>query len=220
VATKKNLFKTMKEILDPGHTCLVVWDAINPLIDRIFNKDQFLENLSSLLKEARKYGVPVVYTRIAPLPFNFESPWRMHFMMRRYHVEDPTQLPIFSRPGGEEAEIHSSISPIPGDMVIHKHTTSIFIGTNFENMMRSAGIQTILFTGIATDIGVDTSARDAGNRGFYSVVVSDCVSSTNKEMHELSLKVLGNSVCPVMPSAEIIEQWKQINSEARLMPVL
>jgi len=57
-------------------------------------------------------------------------------------------------------------------------------------MMRSRGITTLIFTGIATEFGVESSARDASNRGFYPVVVSDCVSSSDKEAHERSLKSL------------------------------
>jgi nicotinamidase-related amidase len=56
--------------------------------------------------------------------------------------------------------------------------------------MRDRGIKTLIFTGIATEFGVESSARDASNRGFFPVVVSDCVSSSDKEAHERSLKNL------------------------------
>jgi nicotinamidase-related amidase len=99
------------------------------------------------------------------------------------------------------------VQPAAGDIVLNKHTASIFIGTHFEYMMRNRSIETILFTGIATEIGVESSARDAGNRGFYNVVVSDCVSSASKEMHEMALKVLPR-VCLVVPAAEIAACWQ------------
>ncbi len=72
--------------------------------------------------------------------------------------------------------------------MLEKSTASIFLGTNFEFMLRNRNISTILFTGIATEIGVESSARDASNRGFYPVVVSDCVSSLDKEAHDRSLQ--------------------------------
>jgi nicotinamidase-related amidase len=56
---------------------------------------------------------------------------------------------------------------------------------NFGNMMRNSYITTLIFTGIATEAGIESSARDASNRGFYPVVVSDCVSSIDKETYEL-----------------------------------
>ena len=73
------------------------------------------------------------------------------------------------------------------EAVITKHTASIFIGTDFERRIRNAGITTVIFTGIATKLGVESSARDALNRDFYSVVVSDSVSSSDKDVHIRSL---------------------------------
>jgi len=52
----------------------------------------------------------------------------------------------------------------------------------------------LIFTGIATEFGIESSARDASNRGFFPVVVSDCVSSRDKEAHERSLKNLDKIV--------------------------
>jgi nicotinamidase-related amidase len=74
-------------------------------------------------------------------------------------------------------------------------------------LLRNKGIDTIVFTGIATEFGVASSARDASNRGFYPVVLKDCVSSMDKEMHEASLKVLSR-LCIVVTSDEVIKEWK------------
>ena len=73
-------------------------------------------------------------------------------------------------------------------------------------MLRNRGINTILFTGISTEMGIDSSARDSANRGFYTIVIEDCVSSPDKDMHESALRTL-KSVCRVMPSIEIIKAW-------------
>ena len=56
-------------------------------------------------------------------------------------------------------------------MAINKHTTSIFIDTGFGHMLGNADIITVVFTSIATEFGVESSARDAFNIGFHSVVV-------------------------------------------------
>src|SRR4051812_20184302 len=68
-----------------------------------------------------------------------------------------------------------------------KHSMSIFIGTDFERMIRNAGITTIIFIGISTEGGIESSARDALNRDFYPVIVSDAVSSSDKDAHTRSL---------------------------------
>jgi nicotinamidase-related amidase len=72
--------------------------------------------------------------------------------------------------------------------LITKHTASIFIGTDFERMIRNAGITTIIFSGISTELGIESSARDALNRDFYPIIVSDAVSSSDKDSHTRSLQ--------------------------------
>ena len=100
--------------------------------------------------------------------------------------------------------IEFTIKPIQDEMVIHKHTASIFIDNGFERMLRSAGIATVIFTGIATECGIESSARDAFGRGFYSAVASDCVSSPNKERYERSIENM-KSLLTVIESKEILK---------------
>jgi nicotinamidase-related amidase len=180
------IFETLKEIIDPSHTCLVVWDVQNGLVNRIFNKDAFLSSLKTLV-EGLRGKMPVVYTLITPLPQGYQSGWNLFSMMRMNQVSDPSKLPIFMAPGSPDREIPESVKPQAGDIQLEKSTPNIFLGTNFELMMKNRGVKSLIFTGIATEIGVEHSARDAGARGFYPVVVTDCVSSINREGHERSL---------------------------------
>jgi nicotinamidase-related amidase len=135
--------------------------------------------------------MPVLYTLITPLPKEYQSSWGLYSSMKRFKVDDPSKMPVFMAPGSREREIASDIAPHPGDTILEKPTANIFLGTNFETMMRNRGITTLLFTGIATEMGVEHSARDAAARGFYPVVMTDCVSSMDKEAHERSLLNMG-----------------------------
>lgn len=202
----KIIYESLGEIVNPGHTALVVWDVQNVLVNNIFNKQEFLANLKSVISRAREKGVPVIYSKITPLPAQYNSSWAIYSMMRRYGIDDPAKMPPFMKPGTADAEIAADVSPSGDDTVVNKHTASIFIGTHAEYMLRNRGIETVVFTGIATEFGIESSARDASNRGFYPVVVSDCVSSMDKGMHELALKVMTRMVITA-PSAEIIKAW-------------
>jgi len=204
---KPVIYKNLQEMVDPEHTALVVWDVQNALVNSIFNKEEFLQNLKLLIESARSKSIPIIYTKITPLPRHYESPWRIFMQMKRYGVSDPEKLPPFMQLGSPESKIHSEVSPIDNDVVLNKHTASIFIGTHFEYIMRNRGINTILFTGISTEFGVDSSARDSANRGFYTIVVEDCVSSVDKVMHESALRTLSR-VCLVIPSKDIMKEWK------------
>jgi nicotinamidase-related amidase len=204
---KPPIYLSLKEIVDPGHTALVVWDTQEGLVDSIFNRKQFLASLQSFIAAARNNHVPVLYTKITPLAAGYESPWRTFMLMRRYGTDAPEKLPTYLIPGKPGSEINEEIGPVGDEIIIPKPTPSIFIGTNFEYMMRNRGINTILFTGIATEIGIDSSARDCSNRGFYTIVVQDCVSSSDKEMHESALKAL-KKICLVTPAADITAEWR------------
>lgn len=203
---ESKIYGSLREILDPEHTILVIWDVQNALVNSTFNKDEFLQSLKLLLQAARSNKVPVIYTKITPLPRYYESSWRIYMQMKRFGVDDPGKLPPFMEIESPESEIYGEVSPRDSDVILNKHTSSIFIGTHFEHMMRNRGISTILFSGISTEIGIDSSARDSSNRGFYTIVVEDCVSSSDREMHEAALKTL-RRVCLVIPSKEVMNQW-------------
>jgi nicotinamidase-related amidase len=98
------------------------------------------------------------------------------------------------------------------EMVIDKDTAGILIDTAFELMLQSAGIITVVFTGIATEFGIESSARDASSRGFYSVVVSDCVSSLDKESHNKSLENMKKLITIISSRLRIFGQNKLVEN--------
>ncbi len=184
----------------PGKTALVVWDVQKALVDRIFNREEFLGNLGRLIEAARGRRIPVFYSKITPLPERFESEPRKLFLRKRG---------IRFTPEGLELAVASA----EGEIVLPKHTTSLFIGTHFEQMVRNAGITTLVFTGISTEIGIESSSRDASNRGFFAVVVRDAVSSASREGHERSLQTMENLLI-LARTEEILEMWRRAPRES------
>jgi len=186
----------LKEILNPAKTALLVWDVQNMLVRKIFNPEPFMANAKSLISLARELKVPVIFSKITPLPEKFESRTRKYFMKKRSFSLDQT-------PDG----LDLAIEPTGDDIVIPKHTASIFIGTHFEQLMRNAGITTVIITGIATEYGVESSGRDASNRGFFPVIITDAVSSYNQEAHYRSLENLKNMMI-LLKAEELMAIWK------------
>ncbi len=185
----------LKEILNPGKTVLLIWDVQNRLVLNIFNTQSFLENNKNVISAAKKHSVQVVFSKITPLPENFESPVRKYFFKNRFASQQQV-------PNG----LDLAIEPTGNDIVIPKNTASMFIGTNFELLLRNAGITTVAITGIATEFGVESTARDASNRGFFPVIITDAVSSSNQEAHNRSLENL-KSMTIQLKSEEIISLW-------------
>lgn len=192
----KRVYTQKEEMLSPEHTALIVWDVQKMLVERVFNKDEFLANLNKVVQAARSAQVPVFFTKITPLPEKFESGARLA-MARNW-----------GSLGNDKSMFELALQPKEGEIVINKNTASLFIGTNFELMARNAGIEALVFTGIATEIGVESSAREALNRGFYAVVVKDCVSSSDREAHERSLANMAKLL--VLTSAdELASIWSR-----------
>ena len=187
----------LSEFLQPQKSILVLWDIQNMLVNAIYNKDEFLRNVQKLTPQARSKEIPVLFTKITPLPERFESAARKFMMKRR-------QWTLQRTPDAYDLAIH----PEDQDIVMNKNTADIFIGTNFELMLRNAGITTIIFTGISTEMGIESSARAAGNRGFFPVVVADAVSSPSKEGHERSLANMRN-LMPLVSADELSGFWKK-----------
>jgi nicotinamidase-related amidase len=197
------IFETLPEMLRPAHTALVVWDVQNALVKSIFNREAFLAALGRLVPSLRG-KMPVFYTLITPMPASFQSGWGYYARMRLFRVDDPGKLPRFMAPGTSDREVADAVRPEPGDVVIEKATPNIFLGTNFEPMLRNRSIRSLIFTGIATEMGVEHSAREAGARGFYPVVATDCVSSRDQDAHERSLANLQRLVVTAS-SADIVK---------------
>ena len=191
----KKTYDSIDDILDREHSALIVWDVQRMLVDRIFNKDEFIDKLNTAIAAARRADVPVFFTKITPLPNRYESRTRLSGV-RRW---DMSKIP--------KDAFELFIAPEKNDVVLNKNTASIFIGTNFEMMVRNAGIESLVFTGIATEIGVESSARDALNRGFFPVVVREAVSSADKEAHVRSLSNMQN-MFNVISIDELLKIWR------------
>jgi nicotinamidase-related amidase len=194
----KIVYNAIEEILDPSHTALMLWDVQRALTKMIFNREEFSRNLNSIVELARKLKIPIFFTSIQMLSKRFESSARIYILGKLGFDR------LFEQFTTEDMDF--TIRPKQDEIVINKHTASIFIDTGFKRMLRNAGVITIVFTGIATEFGVESSARDAFNRGFYSVVVSDCVSSPYKDGHDRSLENMKNLIT-IINSKEIENVW-------------
>ncbi|MBV9179285.1 MAG: cysteine hydrolase family protein [Nitrososphaeraceae archaeon] len=159
----KIVYDTIEEIIDPSRTALVVWDVQNMLVNRIFNRDEFTNNLNFVINQA---NVPIFFTRIQILPKRFESPARLYTLSklgfdRTSHTVtkedfDFAVKPIQLRQQQQQQE----------EEIVDRHTASVFVDRAFERMLRNAGIITVVFTGIATEFGIESSANMPQTEGF------------------------------------------------------
>ena len=96
--------------------------------------------------------------------------------------------------GTSAVEVVEELAPRPDDYLIVKPRFSAFYGTNLDGILKSLGTETILVGGISTQRSVEGTARDAKNRDTQCVVVSDCCTAGELDVHEMTI----NHVLPLL----------------------
>jgi nicotinamidase-related amidase len=154
---------------------ILVIDVIQDFVYGRFGSERaasILPRLRGLLDHARSRGVPVVYLTDAHLPegdAEFEI-WGEHAVME-----------------SEGAEIVDGLKPGEGDFRILKRHYSCFYATGLDALLRELGLDTVVLTGLVTDICVQHTAADAFFRGYKILVPKDCVEAVSDEAQEGSL---------------------------------
>ncbi len=89
--------------------------------------------------------------------------------------------------GSEGHDIVPELAPVPGEVVLDKPGKGAFYATDLDMMLRARGITSLVVTGVTTEVCVQTTVREANDRGFESLVLSDCTGSYFPEFHMSAL---------------------------------
>lgn len=165
--------------LDPQTTALVLVDLQKGIVRRElgpYTGEQVVQNGKSLAEHFRREGSPVVLVNVG-FAKDFKDALRQP-------VDEPMQVP----PGGfpeDFMELADGLAK-PGDILITKRQWGAFYGTELDLQLRRRGIQTIVLGGIATNIGVESTARQAWEHGYSLVVAEDATTGLAVDMHHFA----------------------------------
>ena len=87
-------------------------------------------------------------------------------------------------------DIIDGLAPAPGEIVLDKPGKGAFYGTDLQSILTDAGIESLIVTGVTTEVCVHTTVREADDRGYEALVLSDCVGSCFPEFQRAGLDMI------------------------------
>lgn len=209
------ILRNLKERCDPQWACLLVVDVQNDFVsskgsaaqrgDDVNAAQAMVPRLTRLIEEARRVGLTIVYIRTTHSEWTDTPSWI-------YRKSQEKTLST-CREGSWGAEFYDGISPLPDERVVIKHRYSAFINTDLNTVLKAKGIQSVLVTGVATNVCVETTTRDAYMFDYYVTMVEDCAAAYEPRLHEGTLENMRRHFGLVASSGEIIETWKGLSQK-------
>lgn len=107
--------------------------------------------------------------------------------------------------GNKAAEIHPDLTPRPEDYVSRRlHGLTPFHGTELESVLRQRGVQTVIVTGVSTNVGVPGTCLEVINRGFTAVVPENATAGSSPKIHEFQIKNIIRLLATVTTTEEVL----------------
>ena len=145
----------------------------------------------SVLDAARRAGLLVIHTREGHRPDLSDAPKakieRGHPSARIGAPGPMGRILIRGEPGHD---IVAELAPLAGEPVIDKPGKGAFYQTDLDLVLKNRGIGTLLVCGVTTEVCVNTTVREANDRGYRCVVLADCCGSYFPEFHEAGLAMI------------------------------
>lgn len=175
--------------VEPGHPFGQTWSKIVPddaaaYFERV--RETVIPNIQRLLSRFREIGIPVYFTAFGSIRDDARDlpGWaRQHNTLSRRMGGEP-MYPASTDPSWQ---IHDSLAPAPGEYVIAKTTSGPLNSTKLDQTLHLLGVETIIVSGVVTDVCVMQTAREFADRGFTVIVPEDACAAAGEEAHQAAL---------------------------------
>ncbi|MCT1355482.1 cysteine hydrolase family protein [Gordonia sp. p3-SID1431] len=204
--------------LDLAHTALIIIDMQRDFLlpggfgetlgNDVAQLQRVVAPLAGLLDAARAAGMLVIHTREGHLPDLSDCPpAKLNRGLPSKRIGDPGAYGRILIRGEYGHDIVDELAPLATEVVIDKPGKGAFYATGLSTVLADHDITQLLVTGVTTEVCVHTTTREANDRGFECVVVSDCVGSYFPEFQRVGLEMIaaqGGIFGWTAPSADVI----------------
>jgi nicotinamidase-related amidase len=185
-------------LIDTASTALVVIDLQKGIVGmptQPLEAGAVVANAVKLAEAFRERRMPVFLVKVTPSPDLKDS------------LKPIADVPILWSAGQKTdwSEIVPELGPFPGDLVITKRQWGAFYGTELDLQLRRRKVETIVLCGIATNIGVESTARFAYEYGYQQVFVEDAMAARSRAEHEHTVTIIFPRLGRVRRTADVLE---------------
>lgn len=157
-------------------------------------RDTALPNMQRLQKAFRQAGVEVMYTTIESLTLDGRDR-SLDYKITGFNVPK----------GSWDGKVVDELAPGPDEIVLPKSSSSVFVSTHIDYILRNLGVKQLVLSGLVTDQCVESAVRDACDLGYLVTLVTDACVTYTQERHDASLKAIKGYCRQIKTDALIAE---------------
>jgi nicotinamidase-related amidase len=205
----------ISEFIQPQHTAVIVSECQESVLGEgsplqglkdMVNNTGMVDNLSSLLDEARKQRIKVFHCTVERREDGYGDPLNTPLtrMMARHGGPSSGMAP-----GSKGARPLSALAPQADDIHMPRlYGITAFHETGLDHFLRNSGIKTVIFTGVSLNLAVIGGTLEAVNRGYTVVIPTDCVAADSEEYAGMILKHSLRNIAYTTDSQTIKGHWQ------------
>jgi biuret amidohydrolase len=190
-ATGIEIPTSLAEWCDPHRMALIVYDMQVGICSQVADAGAIVERAGVVLEAARLVGMRVAFTRHVSLPNKWMGVTQLRTAMAWQRCEDPDGVTPWFLRDAEATRIVADLEPRADEPVFDKLTMSAFDSTALSFALRDCEVRAVAFVGIAMEIGIEPTVRQATDNGFVAALIEDACGFGHREARDRSIATLG-----------------------------
>jgi nicotinamidase-related amidase len=183
--------QTLVEWCDPRRMAVVIYDMQVGICRQVPDAGRIIDRTGAVLEAARSSDMRVAFTRHLSLPRKWMGMTQLRTAMSWQRRDDPDSVDTWFLREAEATGIIPELAPRADEAVFDKITMSAFDSTALGLALRDCGVRAIAIAGIAMEIGIEPTVRQATDNGFGAVVIEDACGFGNRVARDRSMATLG-----------------------------